>query len=73
MEYTEATYLKLGNFSSLEALYENYYKHTSIKLVLSAAKRGLCIIAWITQVLSDGLSTIKSSARRLERKTLDLN
>ena len=38
------------------------------KLVLSAAKRWLYTIAWITQVLSDGLSTIKLSARRLEHK-----
>ena len=38
------------------------------KLVFSAAKRGLCRIAWITQILSDSLSTVKPSARRLECK-----
>ena len=32
MEYAEATYLKLGNFPSLEAPHESYYKHTSMKI-----------------------------------------
>ena len=32
MEYTEATCLKLGNFPRLEAQYESYYKHTSMKI-----------------------------------------
>ena len=43
------------------------------KLVFSAAKRGLYTNAWIAQILSDGISTIKLSARRLEHKTLDLD
>ena len=43
------------------------------KLVFSTAKRGLYRIAWITQILSNGISTIKLSARRLEHTTLSLN
>ena len=43
------------------------------KLVFSTAKRGLYTIAWITQILSDGISIIWLSARRLEHKTLDLD
>ena len=38
------------------------------KLVLSTAKRWLYTIAWITQISTDDLSTVKPSARRLERK-----
>ena len=56
--HTNLLILNTWQPSKFKSPTQSYYKHTSMKLVILTAERGLYKIAYITQIVPNSVSTI---------------